>query len=83
MVKIDQREADYLIAHVKTRKLVKASERKIHGGKTYYIKNDDMDSLKTIAMLRGYKPTRKTVVLDNGKQKEIEKSPAEQLLEDN
>ena len=83
MIKIDQHEADYLIANVPTRKLKKASERKKYGGKTYYILNDDYDSLKVIAILRGYKPVKRLVVSDYGKKKEIIISPVTQLLEDN
>lgn len=83
LIKIYQREADYLIENVPTRKLKKASGRKKHGGKTYYVLNDDYDSLKVVAMLRDYKPVKRFVIDNDGNKKEIEISPAQQLLEDN
>ena len=83
MIQLTQLEADYLIAHVPTRKLKKASERKKHGGKTYYLLCDDDDSMKTVAMLRGYKPIKTLVVGGNGKPKEKTISPVEQLYLDN
>lgn len=56
IIQITQREADYLIAHLdcNKRNLKKASGRKRHGGKTYYVMNDDINSLKLLAELRGY-----------------------------
>jgi hypothetical protein len=83
LVKIDQREADYLIKNVPSRKLKKASERKFYGGKTYYILNDDNDSLAVIAMLRGYESITTFVIGQHGKPKEKIVSPVEQLLRDN
>lgn len=83
LIKINQWEADYLIKNVPTRRLKKASERKKHNGKTYYILCDDADSLQTIAMLRHYIPVKKTIVSTNGKRKEIIVSPVQQLLNDN
>lgn len=83
MIQLTQMEADHIIAHVPNRKLIKASERKNHGGKTYYVLNDDYDSFKTLAMLRGYSPINTLVVGENGKPKEKIISATEQLYRDN
>ena len=83
MIQLTQHEADHLIAHVPNRKLKKASERKKHGGKTYYLLCDDDDSMKTVAMLRGYKPIKTLIVGENGNPKEKIISPSEQLYRDN
>lgn len=55
MIKIVQSEADYILKNVKASRLKKASERKRHGGKTYYILCDDYPSLKALAKIRKYK----------------------------
>lgn len=52
MISIDQREADYLIKNVKQRKLKVCSQRKRHGGKTYFVLGDDYASLRALAQLR-------------------------------
>lgn len=64
------------------RHLKKASERKKHGGKTYYILGDDKNSLEILASLRGYKPTKK-VVWKNGKKTFKTVSAVQNLLNDN
>lgn len=60
IIKITQSEADYIISHSDSneRKLKKASARKRHGGKTYYVLNDDKTSLRLLAYLRGYVPIK-------------------------
>lgn len=75
-------EADYLIKNIPTRQLTKASARKRHGGKTYYIRGDDMDSLKALAMLRGYLPIRKQYIDKDGQKRFRVISPAQQLCAD-
>lgn len=56
IIQITQREADYIISHLdcNKRNLKKSSSRKKHGGKTYYVMNDDVNSLRLLAKLRGY-----------------------------
>jgi hypothetical protein len=56
IIQITQREADYINTHLdcNQRNLKKASSRKKHGGKTYYVMNDDINSLRLLAELRGY-----------------------------
>ena len=82
MIQITQMEADYIIKHVPDRKLKKASARKRHGGKTYYIVGDDISSLKVLAMLRGYLPIRKQYIDKEGRKRFRIISPVQQLCAD-
>lgn len=52
MIKITQQEADIILKTVKDNKLKKTSERKRHGGKTYYVLNDDKPSLIALTKLK-------------------------------
>lgn len=56
IIKITQKEADYIISCLdcNKRKLQQSSKRKKSGGKTYYVLNDDINSLRVLARLRGY-----------------------------
>lgn len=54
MIKITQFEADTIMRNVKHPKFSIASRRKRHGGKTYYIRNDDIRSLSVLASIRGF-----------------------------
>lgn len=58
MIPIIQTEADFILKNVKDNKLKKASARKRHGGKTYYVLNDDYPSLSVLAKLREYKSVK-------------------------
>lgn len=82
LIQITQMEADYIIKNVPDRKLKKSSERKRHGGKTYYVLGDDASSLNVLAMLRGYTPIRKSYIDKEGRKRFRIISPAQQLCAD-
>ena len=65
MIQINQREADYIIKNVTGASLHKASIRKKHGGKTYYVLCDDYAALKALTLLRGYRTVKDLLYYEN------------------
>lgn len=55
VIQITQPEAEQVQRLNKKNRLKIASERKRHGGKTYYVLNDDYGSLDIVAKMRGIK----------------------------
>ena len=55
MIQITQSEAEQIQRQNKKNRLKIASKRKRHGGKTYYVLNDDYSSLDIVAKMRGVK----------------------------